>query len=285
VTERLLDKDGGFTDAAAAIHVNNVAPTATLTNSGPVGPNRPVTVSFSNATDPSSADRAAGLHYSFALTAAGLAGSYTDASPTTTASYTFATAGAYAVWGRVLDKDGGATTYTTTVSVTAPALAVQGVQVNDGAAQRSMVTSLTVTFNSAVTLSAGAIEIRQGNTSFFPTDVTVSGSQVVIRFTGLGWVTAGSLADGRYTLVVHAGLVQGTLGSTLAADLTGSFFRLYGDVNGDGQVDSTDLAAFQAAYRSRQGMANYRWYLDYNADGWVDATDYYQFLRRSGTSI
>jgi hypothetical protein len=114
--------------------------------------------------------------------------------------------------------------------------------------------------------------------------LTVSGNQVVIRFTGLGWATAGSLADGRYTLVVHAGLVQGASG-ILAGDVTFNFFRLFGDVNGDGKVDATDLAAFRAAYRSRKGMANYRWYFDVNGDGTVDATDYYQFLRRYGTSL
>jgi hypothetical protein len=58
-----------------------------------------------------------------------------------------------------------------------------------------------------------------------------------------------------------------------------------GDSNSDGQADNTDLAAFQAAYRSRRGMSNYRWYLDYNNDGMIDSTDYYQFLRRYKTGL
>ena len=51
------------------------------------------------------------------------------------------------------------------------------------------------------------------------------------------------------------------------------------------QIAATDSAAFQKAYRTRQGMANYAWYLDVNGDGWVDATDYFQFLNRSGKSL
>jgi hypothetical protein len=71
--------------------------------------------------------------------------------------------------------------------------------------------------------------------------------------------------DGRYSLVIS--------GQTVA-----TFFRLFGDVNGDGKVDATDQTAFMAAYRSRSGMANYRGYFDYDGNGMVDSSDYYQFL-------
>jgi hypothetical protein len=61
-----------------------------------------------------------------------------------------------------------------------------------------------------------------------------------------------------------------------------NFFRLFGDLNGDGKVDSTDSAAFMAAYRSFAGQATYRSYFDFYNHGRVDATDYYMFLRRNG---
>ncbi len=172
------------------------------------------------------------------------------------------------------------------VVITAGALTVQSVAVNDGTSpQRSMVSSLTVTFSQAITsLDPGAFEIDTGATRLFPTDLSVSGNQVVIRFTGLAGVVGGSLADGRYTLITHQGKIHGGTYQTLA-DHSDAFFRLFGDVNGDGKVDNTDLAAFLLAYRSRRGMTNYRWYFDYGGDGMIDATDYYQILRRSGSHV
>jgi hypothetical protein len=173
-----------------------------------------------------------------------------------------------------------------TFAVTPAALTVQSVQVNDGSAQRSLVTSLTVTFSQPITaLDAGAFEIDTGTSKLLPTAVTIAGNQVVIRFTGLGWLVGGSLADGRYTLIEHQGKIHSGANYVSQADHSDGFFRLYGDVNGDGKVDATDLAAFQKAYRSRQGMAAYVWYLDGNGDGVIDATDYYQFLQRYGTTL
>src|SRR5207302_1213146 len=113
-------KDGGLTDYSTAVTVANVAPTATL---APVTGNegRPTSVTLSNPFDPSSADTAAGLHYRFALSLAGLAGSYSTASSSNTQAFTFTDSGSYTVWGRILDKDGGLTDYSTTVTVNAVA--------------------------------------------------------------------------------------------------------------------------------------------------------------------
>jgi hypothetical protein len=97
-----------------------VAPTATLANNGPVFEGTPASVSFSAASDPSSADTAAGLHYAFAcdngsLASATYAGSGTSAS--TSCSYADEGTGSYTVRGRVIDKDDGYTEYTTSVTV------------------------------------------------------------------------------------------------------------------------------------------------------------------------
>jgi hypothetical protein len=173
-----------------------------------------------------------------------------------------------------------------TLTVNAGALTVQSLLVNDGSAQRSMVTSFTVTFSQPIaSLDPGAFEIDRGATSLFPTDLTIAGNQVVIRFTGLAGVVGGSLADGRYTLVEHRGMIHGAGNAQLLADHFDAFFRLFGDVNGDGKVDTTDRTAFLAAYRSRRGMANYRWYFDANNDGLIDSVDYYQFEQRFGTGL
>jgi hypothetical protein len=169
------------------------------------------------------------------------------------------------------------------LTVTPAPITVQSVQVNDGLAQHSMVTSLTVSFSQPITaLGAGAFEIDLGMTQLFPTDLAIFGNQVLIRFTGLAGVHGSSLRDGRYLLVEHAGFIHDY--ETLA-DHRDMFFRLFGDVNGDGKVDSTDRTAFLAAYRSRRGKANYAWYFDYNADGVVDSVDYSQLLGRYGRNL
>ena len=53
VTVTVTDKDGDSDSETFSVHVNNVAPTATLANNGPVNEGSPATVSFSNQFDPS----------------------------------------------------------------------------------------------------------------------------------------------------------------------------------------------------------------------------------------
>jgi type VI protein secretion system component Hcp len=205
-------------------------------------------------------------------------------------------AGSYTVVAhfRSTDPDYANTDSAPLTFVITPPIAVQSVQVNDGSAQRSMVTSLTVTFNQPITsLDAGAFEIDRGSTKLFPTDVTIAGNQVVVRFTGLSGVVAGSLADGRYTLIEHQGKIHGSGAAALLADHRDAFFRLFGDVNGDAKVDATDLAAFQQAYRSvsgirqlpMRGLPSYRAYFDVDQNGVIDAVDYFQFQRRYKTKL
>src|SRR5205823_7233794 len=66
VRARIIDKDGGFTEYTTDVVVNDVAPTATLGNSGPIAEGGSATISFSNQFDPSAADVAAGFRYGFA---------------------------------------------------------------------------------------------------------------------------------------------------------------------------------------------------------------------------
>jgi hypothetical protein len=82
-----------------------------------------------------------------------------------------------------------------------PRAVVQSVVINDGSAQRSMVTSLTVTFNTVVTTDPGAFELaRQGGGVI---DVNVAESIVdgravdTLTFAGAG-LAGGSLPDGQH---------------------------------------------------------------------------------------
>jgi hypothetical protein len=95
---------------------------------------------------------------------------------------------------------------------------VASVVINDGTAQRSMVTSLTVTFSAVVHLDPGAFElVRQdgGIIQFQVAQAVVDGHSVdTLTFSGAG-IIGGSLADGHYTLTIHGGLVHDDFGQAL----------------------------------------------------------------------
>jgi hypothetical protein len=100
----------------------------------------------------------------------------------------------------------------------------------------------------------------------------------------------GSLADGNYTLTVLADRVHDRWGRELDGDGSGSaggnqvdsFFRLFGDSDGDGDVDPLDRDRIRSAYKSMIGDVNYLWYFDFDGDGNVAGPDNGQFNRRFG---
>src|SRR5439155_7496440 len=63
VVMTVTDKDGGSGTATFQVAVASVAPTASLSNDGPVNEASPATISFSNQHDPSGADTSAVFHY------------------------------------------------------------------------------------------------------------------------------------------------------------------------------------------------------------------------------
>jgi autotransporter-associated beta strand protein len=116
---------------------------------------------------------------------------------------------------------------------------------------------------------------------------------VIYSLSGPGTEYA-SLEDGNYRLQFIAAAIQGggPGGPGLAASsfvdpasYVALFHRFFGDSLGRSLADDTDLAAFQAAYRSRIGQPAYRAALDFNLDGFIDSIDYYQFLRRYRTRL
>jgi hypothetical protein len=179
-----------------------------------------------------------------------------------------------------------------TVSTARPAV-VQSVAVNDGAAQRSMVNSLTVTFSTVVSLDPGAFElVRQGGgvINLQVAEAVVDGHSVdTLTFLGAG-IIGGSLADGHYTLTIHGSLVHDEFGQALdgagmgvaGSDAVDTFFRLFGDADGDGHVDLQDLLRFGSTFGMDADNPGYLWYFDYNGDGRVDVGDLLQLLRRLG---
>jgi hypothetical protein len=93
-------------------------------------------VSFSGASDPSSDDTGAGFHYAFDCNSGSLAAAtYATSGTGDSTSCAFADNGSYIVSGKIVDKDNGATEYTTVVTVNnvAPTIAISGAtNVNEG---------------------------------------------------------------------------------------------------------------------------------------------------------
>jgi hypothetical protein len=168
-----------------------------------------------------------------------------------------------------------------------PAPSVASVQINDGSAQRSMVTSLTVTFNGVVTLEPGALQL-EGPGGLVPLNVVTSvvGNQTlaVITFSGPD-IIGGSQPDGDYTLTVMADRLHDPSRQTLTADSVTSFFRLFGDSNGNGIIDFQDLERFASTFGKGEADTNYLAYFDYYGDGRVDFDDLIQLLRRIGKHV
>jgi ELWxxDGT repeat protein len=173
---------------------------------------------------------------------------------------------------------------------------VSSVRVNDGTAQRSRVTNLTVTFSTQVsfaTIPGAAFTLTRASDNAvvgFTATANVVGGVTVVTLNGfIGSATEfGSLADGRYTLTVLASQV-----SAGGQQMTGNYsfgetqglFRMFGDVNGDRNVNGLDLGFFRNSFGTQVGDQNYLSYLDFNGDGVINGFDLGQFRTRFGTML
>lgn len=110
--------NGADTDSAT-VTVNNAPPTAGFGNGGAINEGGAATVTFSNASDPSTADTNAGFRYEYRCDGSAFPGDpeYDGASTTDSATCDFAQDGEKEILARIIDKDDGATPYTTRVTV------------------------------------------------------------------------------------------------------------------------------------------------------------------------
>jgi WD40 repeat protein len=285
VRARIADKDGGYTDYTAAISILNAPPTISLANNGTGVAGTPF-VCGGSFMDPGAFDT---------WTATADYGDKTGAQPlalnpdkTFTLGKTYALPGTYTITVRVMDDDGGVGIIKKKVTISAPSLHATAV-INDGSAQRSMVTNITYTFNTAVTLSANAFVLTRVDGAAAPS-IAVSNPSgdrktFVLTFTGTG-VVGGSLADRRYTLRLYASRVRDDFGQTLSGgDSILNVHRIFGDGDGDGDTDTTDLLAFRGSLNKRVGDPGYLGCFDYDGNGIVDTNDYTQFRLRLGKTI
>ncbi|MEJ7653896.1 MAG: hypothetical protein WKH64_11470, partial [Chloroflexia bacterium] len=126
---KVTDPAGRSTSKAFTNNVANVAPTATFDAPATVAFGAPFDISLTSPAGPSSTDQTAGFTYAFDC---GLGSGYQEPTAENTATCTTADSPSQTISGKILDKNGGATEYTRTVSVTdyAP---TGTVRINNGA--------------------------------------------------------------------------------------------------------------------------------------------------------
>lgn len=193
---------------------------------------------------------------------------------------------------------------TTTIADAHIGPAVVSAVVNGGGVQRSAVRSLVVTFSEPINVLGilpGAFSItRHGGTAVESILVNWSAGDTIATLTWSGaGTTGGSLNDGDYSLTVdHTKLTDlalnaldgdaGTAGLqdyVFGANEIDSFFRLFGDMNGNRVVNTIDYLAFRQSYGKSELDPEFNAMFDYNGDGVVNTVDYLAFRQRYGLAF
>lgn len=166
----------------------------------------------------------------------------------------------------------------------APPPQVAAVIINDGAVQRSMVTSIVVAFNGPVSFvgaPASAFQLNgpNGTVVLNAAPQTVNGqTNVRLTFTAAPNI-GGSLADGMNTLRVVSSQVAGGLVGGDYVSASGAIHRLFGDADGNASITASDFNALRLAYGTGTSI------FDFDADGLTSATDFNQFRLRYGVML
>jgi DNA-binding beta-propeller fold protein YncE len=297
-----------FLSTPSAVRVYSIAPSLTVSAASSVITGQPLTVTVTAKTPTGAVDTTYRGSVSWTSTdgLAGLPSAY---------PFSAADAGTHS-FSVTLNTVGNQSITAADNQVSLPATApvnvlpaqVQGFQVNDGNAQRSRVVSLTVNFNTVVAFAdpnniAAAFQLSRDGGGFVggftASAATVGGKTAVTltNFTGAE-TSFGSLVDGVYTLRVLAAQV-GAGGVQLDGDANGvgggdylvdgtkanGLFRLFGDADGNGVVDATDVGQLKSTFNYNSTQGQYLWYFDADGDGVVDATDVGQFKSRWNTTL
>ena len=117
VALQVTDTFGATGTATATVSVDNVAPTATFDAPESVLAGDDIELALTDASDPSTADTAAGYEYAFDC---GDGSGLSDFGAESSVTCATDTAGTRTVEGRIRDKDGGTSTYTATVEIIPP---------------------------------------------------------------------------------------------------------------------------------------------------------------------
>jgi hypothetical protein len=193
-------------------------------------------------------------------------------------NHVYPNAGLFNVVVTVSNAEGDSTQGKFSVSVT-------GFTVNDGSAQQSMVTSLTYTFPSPTQIEPGAfVLLRNGQHTPITMMITPLSDRMtyIITFSGPG-VIGGSVPDGSYTLITRHGRVNVLSGPPMTQDDVNTFDRLFGDANGDGVVNTKDLARLRIA--EAHPSSPYVAVFDFNGNRVIDSHDIAEFFKRDDQQL
>ncbi|MDB4766051.1 M12 family metallo-peptidase [bacterium] len=177
-------------------------------------------------------------------------------------------------------------------------LFVTDIELNLGEGQRSAVGSVDVIFDGEVDVASEAVSVVQRSNLSGPTNQPVAAS-VFTRFDAVEDQTVATiqfdsqvrnseniLNDGNYVLTLNAsGLTRN--GVAMSEDFvfgdqeSDGFYTLYGDSDGDRDVDNVDFSVFLQTYFKEEGVDDsYNSTMDFDADGDVDNVDFAAFLNR-----
>jgi hypothetical protein len=198
-------------------------------------------------------------------------------------SFDFETKSSYSVRVRSTDQGGLWTENVFTINVINTnelvSVSVNGADSFINASQRSQITSVVVVTESVLSdpqtafslTNIGLLTASSSSLASSQILVTSVGNVYTLRFgAGAGVVARGgtgaranSLADGNWILTVAGSEVSGT--NQFGNRAVDNFFRMFGDSDGDGDVDGTDAVALRRA----QSAASYNAALDWDGNGSV----------------
>ena len=185
---------------------------------------------------------------------------------------------------------------------------IGSVQVANNATQRSQIKEVTVLFDRAIDIDAGAFSVAkrtknlQGSLVLVPVTTVVTAmfltsgqTRITLTFTSSVRTNTLALEDGNYQLTIDGSKVR-TAGTSIPFDgdrnvatpggkyvfgalETDRFFSQFGNINSDRQVDRVDFNTFRRALGRSVGQGGYREQFDFNGDGRIDASDFAAFMK------
>lgn len=204
--------------------------------------------------------------------------------PQTFARFRFSTLGGLTFTGEA--TGGEVEDHAVAIGTVAPQ--VESIVINSGSAQRSMIQSQTVTFGSLVTIEPGAFQLTRSDGVAGTVQMSVThgdhATTAVLTFGGSVVGPGGSLRDGNYTLTILGSHVHDADGNTALTHVE-EFFRMFGDRDGDRDVDVFDYAYFRRTFEKDHNSSAYNAIFDYENDGDVDVFDFAYFRRNFGKTL
>jgi hypothetical protein len=246
VRMQVEDSDGDDSNVASrAVTVNNVAPSATFNNNGPVNEGSNINLSLTDPSDPSSVDTAAGFQYRFSCNGGT---TWTDWGASSTHSCPTDDNGTKAVRGAIRDKDLGANEYSANVTINNVAPTIQSITTDGLVFPVGSGPTLTITFTDPGT---GDVHTCTVNWESGTSTGTVSGTDATRTCTASRSYTSA----GVYTITVTIADDDGGSDTETAPFLIVIYDPSAGFVTGGGWINSP-----AGAYRedlSLAGKANF----------------------------